>query len=188
MNCPKCNAEIQKEPQDDGGAVYRCPDCGWGSERLHGRAEDPRDVNRGTLVVSRSTWIKLPIFWLLSLLIVFGPLAAICLGLPLGAERAGWDFVDVTPEELAANLTPGYWIAMLVYVLVAGNVRMGVDTENLGLFGTWMDNPFSYEDDANRFMLRLAVVLYPGKIVWFTVAGTAKLMWLLLRGRSSGDA
>ena len=60
------------------------------------------------------------------------------------------------------------------------NVRIDIDEHftpsydpnNMGLWGTYIDNPFSWEDDWNRGMQTLAVILLPGKAAGAAVGAT----------------
>jgi len=71
-----------------------------------------------------------------------------------------------------------YWALMVTYLMAAYVINVTPDTSNLGWGGTMIDNPFSYEDDRNRAMLKLALFLWPGKVVWWTLGRT----WQALRG------
>jgi hypothetical protein len=179
MNCPQCAGTLQRRALEAGSA-YVCGNCGWG--------RDPDDAWRGSqtsrgedkLKVSAKTWIKLPIFWVLTFIICLGPYLALIHGLPSLFQQQGWDFANLTPEAMREKINPGYWIALLVYVALAGTVNIGVDFENLGLFGTMRDNPFSYEDDRNRLLLKIGVFLFPGRIVAFTLIGTFRILLFLV--------
>jgi hypothetical protein len=41
-----------------------------------------------------------------------------------------------------------------------------------------IDNPFSFEDDHNRAMLKIALFVWPGRVVWWTLGRT----WRIIRG------
>lgn len=62
-----------------------------------------------------------------------------------------------------------YWALMVTYLMAAYVINVNPDTSNLGWGGTMLDNPFSYEDDHNRAMLKIALFLWPGKVVWWTL-------------------
>jgi hypothetical protein len=53
----------------------------------------------------------------------------------------------------------------LIYVAVAYLFRPDPDMGNLGWCGGLMDNPVRWSDDANRFLLALAIFLGPGRFV-----------------------
>ncbi|MEM1209787.1 MAG: hypothetical protein AAGI54_11020 [Planctomycetota bacterium] len=61
-----------------------------------------------------------------------------------------------------------YWLCMATYLAASYLVNVSPDTSNLGLGGTLLNNPFSYEDDHNRAMLKIALFLWPGKLVLWT--------------------
>ena len=116
---------------------------------------------------------RLGLLWPIALLVVFGPYLAIVHGIPWLVQSQGWEFIAATSESLAASLNPGYWIVMAIYVVIAGLVTPEYDPENLGLFGSrHIDNPFSMQDDQNRAMRKLSLLLLPGKCVWFAGVGT----------------
>lgn len=129
-----------------------------------------------------ATWLKLPFFWAIALLICLGPYAAIVHGLPWLAAEQGWAGFSRTPAELHDKITPGYWMALLAYLLVAEVTEIGVDFENLGLLGGLMDNPFTHEDDFNRWTLLIGLALIPGKFAVFTLVTTLKLMRRIVSG------
>ena len=69
--------------------------------------------------------------------------------------------------------------AIILYSLVAYFIRPEPDTEDMGLLGGMVDNPFSYSDDTNRFLMFLKIVFMPG--CFFTEATIN--MFLLLRNK-----
>lgn len=71
-----------------------------------------------------------------------------------------------------------YGLLMLTYLLAANAINASPDTSDLGIGGTMIDNPFSYTDDYNRAMLKIALFLWPGKVVWWTLGRT----WRVIRG------
>lgn len=71
-----------------------------------------------------------------------------------------------------------YWMCMVTYLLASYVIEVNPDTSDLGLGATMIDNPFSHEDDYNRTMLQIALFLWPGKVVWWTI-GRA---WRVMRG------
>ncbi len=69
-------------------------------------------------------------------------------------------------------LLPFTWICAawvtgltLAYLLVGYYVRPEPETDNLGWFGGLIDDPFHYSDDISRFLLLLAIVLYPARFI-----------------------
>lgn len=65
-----------------------------------------------------------------------------------------------------------YWLFMVIYLLSALTINVNPDTSNLGIGSTMINNPFSFEDDHNRAMLKIALFLWPGKLVCWTLART----------------
>lgn len=183
MDCPRCNHHLQPERTDIEGVIYHCTQCGWGSDRLS--AQDPTDENLSSLTpkIPAATWIKLPIFLSISVLIVVGPFLLLVFGPAVFSISVGWEFLDADPDRIAASLTPGYWIAVVLYLILASLIEGGVDFGNLGLFGTTIDNPFSREDDFNRMMLVVTILLIPGKFVNFTLKGTFLILKRLTADR-----
>lgn len=54
---------------------------------------------------------------------------------------------------------------LALYLLLGYFVRPRADTENLGLAGGLIDNPFRYSDDINRSLLFFQIVLWPGRFI-----------------------
>lgn len=182
MQCPKCGNEMDRHPQEM-GVIHICEKCGWGRNpdvvrrTADGKTGDGRRV-------STSTWVKLPIFWALSLIVCFGPYIAIVYGLPWLADQGEITLTGIESAELQAKINPTYWIVLVLYLCFASLISGGVDFSNLGLGGTMMDNPFSLEDDYNRLALNLALIAIPGKIVILTVIGTFRVFALMVRGQA----
>ncbi|MFN7144045.1 MAG: hypothetical protein ACK4YP_09730 [Myxococcota bacterium] len=93
--------------------------------------------------------------------------AALAVGWALTLATAGgpWLYLEV-------GLGP-YVLGWVAYVVMANLLTPSVDTNDLGWGGGLWDNPFSYSDDRNRFLYTLALVLWPGKLVWWTL----RLTW-----------
>ena len=84
---------------------------------------------------------------------------------------------NATPDKLADSLTPGYWIFLATYLGLASIFSPKCDTENLGMFGIpWLNNPFTYQDNVNRSLLLIVILLAPGHFFWFTARGTVGLI------------
>lgn len=186
MHCPSCRAELEEEAIADGTAERFCPACGWGRDRVLQR----KIASAGGLApetpdrrVPAGVWLKLALAWPASVAFVLGPYLAMTHGFPLLAEQQNWGFLHVTSQGMAEKLNPYYWIAAAVYVALAALVTPSVDVEDLGLWGTFINNPFSYEDDYNRLMLKIAALLAPGKLIWFTLWGTVRVVGRILLGR-----
>ena len=185
MECPECGQPVSREKLAADVMVFHCPACGWGQERLAELRADSEEPAAAPVsrAVSWRTWIKLLLFWALSLAIVAGPYCLFVFGLPYLAERRNWTLGDLAVERLADLLDPGYWVAAALYIGLAAVLTPRYDAENLGLFGgRWIDNPFSYEDDHNRAMRKLALFLLPGKCVWHTLSGSWRVLKRVVMG------
>lgn len=69
--------------------------------------------------------------------------------------------------------------ALILYCLIAYFIHPEPDTDDMGLLGGMVDNPFSYSDDHNRFLMFLKLILIPG---YFFTESTMN-MFLLLRNK-----
>ncbi len=160
MECPVCARPLKRVRDHKTGKAYPyCQYCGWGYQRLV-EAKRKRDASQAQPTLDGPTLIKLLVSWLLGTAFVLGPYIAIRYLFP---ERGNW--VD-----------PVYWLGMACYVFIAATVSPNVDRSNLGVGGTAIDNPFTFDDDWNRKLLMLAIALLPGKMVWFAL----RLTWALL--------
>lgn len=64
---------------------------------------------------------------------------------------------------------------LIVYVIISYVVHPQVDYQNMGIFGGLFDDPTQDEDDFNRFMDFFKKLLYPGKIIAWSLVGVVKL-------------
>jgi hypothetical protein len=103
--------------------------------------------------------LKLALAWIFSLAVLIGPYAALLHAFP---ALPVWAHVC-------------YWLAMLMYVAFAADHQPDYDESNLGIGGTMIDNPFSFEDDLNRLGLAIAVAMLPGKVIWWSMAMTWRM-------------
>jgi len=72
-----------------------------------------------------------------------------------------------------------------VYLLISFLWTPSPDTSDLGYFGGLSDNPFSFSDDWNRFLLSVNLLLYPGRIASWTL----RVTWRKVRARlKDGEA
>ena len=166
MDCPSCNRPISPVEKPDGSLAFACGHCGWGQERL----ADTGDSAPAEL--EPVNWGKLGAYWAGALIIVLGPWVALRVGLPLGLEQAPGLEEHIAMDRVYAFINLHYWWIMALYVFVASLITPRVDRDNLGVGGTWIDNPFSFDDDYNRAMLKLSIVLMPGKVVWIAIRNT----------------
>jgi hypothetical protein len=184
MDCPRCDKPVVEDHTPDGAKIFYCDACGWGKEKAREKKQGAEVAQIRIRYVPLKTFLKLILLWLLSVLVVFGPFAALVFGIPIFVEAAEINIEPPTPAGVAGFLTPGYWIAIAIYLLISILLSPSYDPDNLGLFGSrWIDNPLSYEDDFNRTMRSLAILLLPGKYVWYTLRGTLRVAQRLLLGR-----
>ncbi|MCA9432381.1 MAG: hypothetical protein KC940_17850 [Candidatus Omnitrophica bacterium] len=132
-------------------------------------------------------FLKLIFLWAAALIIVLGPYLAIVHGLPWLVQEKGWTFANADPNKLSAALNPHYWIVLLVYLTVSFFFVPSYDSENLGLFGTRRDNPFSMEDDYNRTLQTVYQLLLPGKLVCAAGLYTLAVAKRLTSSSTEGD-
>lgn len=184
MKCPACGgSNLVATRLAKGGRVFHCGACGWGRERAL-RGDDESEDPAPPAVVARKTWLELPFYWAISAAIVAGPYFLLEWGIPEFLQRtAGLDAHSQVAENALAALREWYWICAGVYLALSAAFSPTYDPQETGLFGTWIDNPFSNEDEVNRLLALLAFALAPGKLVWFTVAGTFRLFKIAILGR-----
>jgi len=84
------------------------------------------------------------------------------------------------PLWQAIAITAG---AMMVYMGIAFFFRPEPNTDNLGLCGGGMNDPFQYSDNINRFLWRAHCVLGPGRFTAETLLDTCFLLGIA-RGES----
>lgn len=151
MKCPACNAKVVRESVE-GGMVMYCDRCGWGKDRAHAAREQGLEPEEGP---GKPPLILIVLGLVFSVGLIVGPYVALTQNFP---DLPGW-----------IHLT--YWLTMVTYLFFAATVTPSYDTSNMGLFGTTIDNPFSWEDDMNRAGMTMAVLLLPGKAVAWSVRG-----------------
>ena len=68
----------------------------------------------------------------------------------------------------SATSMRGLLIGMVLlglYLLAGFYLQLRVPSDNIGLWGTPVDHPFRISDDMNRFLIIVAVFLFPGKLI-----------------------
>ena len=161
--CPKCDCETRAGTLPDGEVAWYCPECGWGRDRFQKKDHAGGGRHTAAQSIPAITWLKLPVSWVLSLLIIIDPYLTIIYSILWLIENQCWNFIDISREKLIGVLNPAYWIITGIYLLLAVVLSPTYDPDNLGMFGKrWIDNPFSYEDDYNRLMQNFAILLLPG--------------------------
>ena len=68
-----------------------------------------------------------------------------------------------------------YIVVLIVYVIISYVVHPQVDYQNMGIFGGLFDDPTTIEDDINRKLDFLKKLLYPGKLIAWSLIGVVKL-------------
>lgn len=155
MKCPRCNKLVRRFNSSSTGApLWMCTACGWTQD------ESTKEENQ-PIPEPPPAWLLL-LGWAFSFLLLAGPYVALLTAFP---RMPAWAHVV-------------YWICAAMYVAAAAVETPDFDPNEMGLFGTMIDNPFSFEDDINRAKLKLTIFLFPGKIVWATIEGS----WRRLRG------
>lgn len=62
-----------------------------------------------------------------------------------------------------------FTMILCIYCLIGYKVIPQPETSNVGLLGGFIDHPFRYSDDINRFLILLLILLYPGRFISTTV-------------------
>jgi hypothetical protein len=169
MDCPQCNNDIEPSQQKDGSSDFVCPECGWGEDLVE------QVFGNTAAALEPVKWGQFIGYWILSVLVIFGPYYFLVYGLPRIQEfepMLNFDFQAGYISYINANYR--WW--MLVYLVVAFVLTPRVDTDDLGWGGGLVDNPFSYSDDLNRAKLVLVIILMPGKIVFLSVRNTILIL------------
>lgn len=182
MNCPKCNRKVSQQDMPDGSIVFHCNHCGWGNERLEAaRAAGSAAVASEGPSLAGSA-VRLMLWWVASLAVILGPYLLLRYALPMWLDDQGTHAVQAG-EKLAAMLDTHYWWMIGGYLLISFTVSPRPISDYYGLFGSpTIDNPFTWEDNYNRTMATLAILLFPGKVVWHTIEQTFYLLRRLVRG------
>jgi hypothetical protein len=105
-----------------------------------------------------------------------GAIVLVCLAVSLGLFGLEAYVIHQMAPTLSAK---GWGIAAAItvgYLLVAQFIRPEPDTSDLGWFGGMVDNPFSYSDDVNRFLLFLQITLLPGRFIVQSIRNSIRLL------------
>ena len=154
-HCPACNQQPTRVETASGESVYVCSHCGWGRERAASLGRDSDESSDAGVSV-----FKVALGWVFSAALIVGPYVAMLIFVP----------------QVQPWMHPTYWLVMATYLMAACVLNPSPDMSNLGWGGGMIDNPFSWEDDANRHALGWALFLLPGKVVAWTVAATFRLL------------
>ena len=57
-----------------------------------------------------------------------------------------------------------YSVLVIIYLFASYRLNPVPETQNIGIFG-FINNPFKYTDDINRFLVFFKVFLYPGRLI-----------------------
>ncbi len=148
MECPRCGSAIERPSLGAGASSTSCNHCGWGKNRTAPVKPGP---TFGDVPPVRG--LKLSMLILVSAALLVGPYWAL--------ER-----------YLGATLPPDwrlYYLGIVpVYLFLSWAITPNPDMDDLGWFGGLMDNPFSFSDGYNRFLLFLGLLLLPGKLILYT--------------------
>jgi len=68
-----------------------------------------------------------------------------------------------------------YIVVLIIYVILSYLLHPQVDYGNMGLFGGLFDDPTQDGDDINRMLSIFKKLLYPGKIIAWSLIGVVKL-------------
>lgn len=69
------------------------------------------------------------------------------------------------PAEPSLVFTAQVSVGALAYVIVGTILRPKPRTDNMGMAGGLIDNPFQYSDDINRSLFGLSLLLLPGQFL-----------------------
>lgn len=69
-----------------------------------------------------------------------------------------------------------YFSLIALYLLIAFNFKMNIPMNNIGLFGTPINNPFRISDNLNRLALLIEFIFIPGKIISVSIANFTYLI------------
>lgn len=145
---------------------FSCGHCGWGRDRA---------TSSGGVVSFESEpvdWGKLVLYWIGAVIVVFGPFIALHIAIPAGLAQTPGLEQHIAMDRVYDLVNIHYWWVMALYVTIAALLNPPMNRDNMGIGGTWIDNPFSFDDDYNRTMFTLGLVLLPGKVVWIAIRNT----------------
>ena len=195
MNCPQCNRSIAQQKTADGTVVLFCEQCGWGKDKLEAAQQqaarpdsDSSQAGGSAAGVPASAWAKLCFWWVVSIVVVIGPYLLVRYALTAWLRTRGDIAADIA-DSIGPFFDVHYWWMIGTYLIIAGALSPKPMSDHYGLFGMpTVDNPLTLEDDFNRSMVTLQVLLIPGKIVWQTVGQTWQAFKLVTGIGAGGDS
>jgi len=179
MRCPRCNHTMTRTsaPSSDSQIIppkFYCDNCGWGKER----PDNDHITDQADEVSSAARWGKVIGLWVVSAALVIVPYMLL-LKIPSlfgGADPAIFD-AEAATARMADMLNPTYWIIAFTYILICATFNPPtVDWQNMGLFGTTINNPFTYSDNINRKKFVILLLMLPGTIVVLTLKATYRVI------------
>jgi hypothetical protein len=79
------------------------------------------------------------------------------------AALGAWIYFLASKAQSSRGLTGALFVTAL-YLFIAYRYKPEPDLSNTGIFG-FIDHPFKYSDDMNRFLIFLRFFLWPGRMV-----------------------
>lgn len=184
MRCPRCNHTMTRtsSPASDSQNTppkYYCDNCGWGKDRPgNNHITDQHITDQTDAASSAGRWGKVIGLWVVSVALVIVPYMLL-LKIPSlfgGADPAIFD-AEAATARMADMLNPTYWIIAFTYILICATFNPPtVDWQNMGLFGTTINNPFTYSDNINRKKALILLLMLPGTIVVLTLKATYRVI------------
>jgi hypothetical protein len=165
VDCPACNKPVTQSPAPGGGVTFFCTHCGWGgipSSVTPTKSERP------------AIW-KVLLLWIVAIVIVVGPYLALMFGIPELMDVGPAAF-DEAADRILALVRFNYWWVLAIYLFISVVFTPTYDSDRVGFFGGFIDNPFSFEDDWERQKRAWLFMLLPGKTVWVAIVMTKRLI------------
>lgn len=124
-------------------------------------------MKTGWSTVAPAAGGNLLVLWIVALILVVGPW--------LGANF----WVDeLIPAASLDKFNAWYWPVVAIYLLVCYAWHPGfIGSGKMGIMGMRFDDPTTYEDDVNRQIEGILIVMIPGKTVGYAIYSTWKLFF-----------
>lgn len=167
MECPSCNRRLVGELREDHTYDFRCASCGWGKQTLE-----------STEIVEDIQQIKWRVWPYWGLTLIFAMAGYWLLN---GYAVAAFDFAfpDSTAREFFGEATPLLiygTITLPTYLAMSWMFQPTFEVDDGKWFGWPLNNPFTWDDDYNFMKMVLAIFLWPGKFMIFTVQFTRAVL------------
>jgi hypothetical protein len=131
------------------------------------------EINTKVTAVRKPAWLVLVKLLGVAAMIAVG--AAIAIPTLLEFDFPLWHAIGVTV------------IAMVIYTVIAFFFRPEPDTDNMGMGGGLMNDPFQSSDNVNRFLWKLSCCLAPGRFTAETFLDSCMLVGLFGGGQSAAE-